>query len=167
MSLAHPKGEMGFAYFRITLQFSTNTAASGWFWRNACPAGSSYSIAHFVREAPVQLNDQKVCGGQGALSTKMHKHLMKNMQMENTLPARCSPSDKPPQPAKISRVARQFSGVAFCLSEPACSSSEIYLPSFFFAACAFLVKVMSLTFVGSWLKEKTCSVNYLKQFLTK
>jgi hypothetical protein len=50
------------AYFRITLQFSTNTAASGWFSPNASPAGSSYSIAHLVSDNPVQSNGQKVTG---------------------------------------------------------------------------------------------------------
>lgn len=91
--------EKWISYFRITLQFSTNTAASGWFSPNACPSGSSYSISHFVRDAPDS----------------------------------CNPSDKPPQPAKISRVARLFSdAAAFCLSEPAWSLSQICFPLFFF-----------------------------------
>ena len=83
-----------------------------------------------------------------------HAHASKKHADGNTLPDSCSPSDKPPQPAKISRVARQFSGITVTFSEPACSPSQICFPLFFFEAGAFLVRVMSLTLVGSWFEEK-------------
>jgi hypothetical protein len=86
-------------------------------------------------------------------------HALQKHADGNTLPDSCSPSDKPPQPAKISRVARQFSGITVSFPEPACLSSQICFPLFFFKAEAFLVRVMSLTFIGSWLRDKTSLVS--------
>jgi hypothetical protein len=99
-------------------------------------------------------------------SIHQHARALKKDADGNTLPDSCSPSDKPPQPAKISRVARHFSDINVSFPEPACSSSQICFPLFFFEAGAFLVRVMSLTLAGSWFRDKT-TVNYLKKFLNK
>jgi hypothetical protein len=78
---------------------------------------------------------------------------MKQHLHEQSIPDRCNPSDKPPQPAKMSSVARQFSDCpSFGLSEPPSSMSQICFPLFFFEAGTFLVSVTSLTLGGSWLK---------------
>jgi hypothetical protein len=57
------------SYFKITLQFSTNAAASGWFSPNASPADASYSSAYFVCEllqnSELYFHKVNSCGSQG------------------------------------------------------------------------------------------------------
>ena len=77
------------------------------------------------------------------------------------IPASCNPSDKPPQPAKISRVARAFSdSLSLFLSEPASSCSQICFPLFFFEVeGALLISDIILTLCGSWFMIKQDKFN--------
>jgi hypothetical protein len=73
--------------------------------------------------------------------------ILKKYADRNIVPARFIPSDNPPQPAKISRVARELADITVSfLSARESSSQIICFPLSFFEVDAFLVRVM----VGSY-----------------
>lgn len=75
---------------------------------------------------------------------------------EERLPDRCSPSDKPPQPAKMSNVAKLFPGDAsFCFSISKSVSPSLHFPFLFLdtASVSNPTEYLSLMWAGNY-KQK-------------